>query len=155
MKLRFPLYIQIALLVALNIAFLLVLRLLILQGPVNLGWDSLFYTPICDRLQGLSFGMHHQLKNLPKESWGASLAESGKYYGVNLYIFDNKGNIIQKHEGTFNNLVWSPDSKFLTFGYFEQESKKLITLILDIENWQLHPLDIPENSKVINWVEIQ
>ena len=94
MKLRFPLYIQIALLVALNIAFLLVLRLLILQGPVNLGWDSLFYTPICDRLQGLSFGMHHQLKNLPKESWGAPLAESGKYYGVNLYIFDNKGNQI-------------------------------------------------------------
>lgn len=72
-----------------------------------------------------------------------------------LRIFDNKGNIIQKYEGTFNNLVWSPDSNFLTFGYFEQESKKLITLILDIENWQLHPLDIPENSKVINWVEIQ
>lgn len=94
MKLRFPLYIQIALLVALNISFLLVLRLLILQGPVNLGWDSLFYTPVCDRLQGLSFGMHHQLKNLPKESWSSSLAESGKYYGVNLYIFDDKGSQI-------------------------------------------------------------
>lgn len=94
MKLRFPLYIQIAFLVALNIAFLLLLRLFVLQGPVNLGWDSLFYTPVCDRLQGLSFGMHHQLKNLPRESWDASLAESGKYYGVNLYIFDSKGSQI-------------------------------------------------------------
>lgn len=91
MKLRLPLYIQIAFLVALNIAFLLLLRLFVLHGPVNLGWDSLFYTPVCDRLQGLSFGMHHQLKISPRESWDASLTESGKYYGVNLYIFDSKG----------------------------------------------------------------
>lgn len=94
MKVIFPLYIQIAFLVALNIAFLLLLRLFVLLGPANSGWDSLFYSPVCDRLQGISFGMHHQLKILPRASWDTSLAESGKYYGVNLYIFDSKGSQI-------------------------------------------------------------
>lgn len=72
-----------------------------------------------------------------------------------LRIFDNKGIVIQKYEGSFSNLIWSPDGNFLTFGYFEQESRKLITLILDIENWQLYPLDTPENSKILKWAEIQ
>lgn len=72
-----------------------------------------------------------------------------------LRIFDKKGNIIQKYEGSFSNLIWSPDSKFLSFGYFEKESRNLITLILDVETWQLHPLDIPLNSEIIKWVEIQ
>lgn len=72
-----------------------------------------------------------------------------------LRVFDNKGNVIQKYEGSFNNLVWSPNSKFLTFGYFELESQNLITLILNVENWQLNALDIPANSKVIKWVATQ
>lgn len=72
-----------------------------------------------------------------------------------LRIFDNKGNTIQKYEGSFNNLVWSPDSKFLTFGYFEQGNRNLITLILNIESWQLNALDIPANSKIIKWVASQ
>jgi len=69
-----------------------------------------------------------------------------------LRVIDNQGNVVQKHEGSFNNLVWSPDSKFLTFGYFEQKSRNLITLILNVENWQLNALDIPANSKVVKWV---
>lgn len=72
-----------------------------------------------------------------------------------LRIFDNKGIVKQKYEGSFSNLIWSPDGNFLTFGYFEQESRKLITLILDIENWQLHLLDIPENAKILKWAQIQ
>lgn len=54
-------------------------------------------------------------------------------------------------------ITWfgNPDSKFLTFGYFELESRSLITLILNVENWQLNALDIPGNSKVVKWVASQ
>lgn len=72
-----------------------------------------------------------------------------------LRIFDNKGNTLQKYEGPFNNLIWSPDSKLLTFGYFEKERRELITLILNIENWQLNQLDIPTDSKIIKWAASQ
>ena len=93
----------------------------------------------------------------PDENYIAIISDEFLENGGSLIlrIFDSKGTVRQKYEGSFSNLIWSPDGKFLTFGYFEQESRKQITLILNIENWQLNLLDIPENSKILKWVEIQ
>jgi hypothetical protein len=79
------------------------------------------------------------------------LPEHGAYV---LQIFDDNGNLVQRYEGVdFRSLTWSPDSDALLFGYYEKASGKLVALIANVQDWQLHPLDIPANARVIRWAE--
>jgi Tol biopolymer transport system component len=69
-----------------------------------------------------------------------------------LQVFDKNDNIIQRYAGVdFRSLLWSPDSSYLVFNYFIQSRERWITLMANISDWQLHPLDIPENATVIKW----
>lgn len=88
MKFTFPLSAQIALILALNIATVILIRFFILSGPTNPGIDSLFYSPITERLQFISFQIHHRMREVPEENREDLLNEYGHYYNVNLNIFD-------------------------------------------------------------------
>lgn len=73
-----------------------------------------------------------------------------------LQIFDEHGNLVQRYEGVdFRGLTWSPASDALVFGYYEKASNRLVALIADVHDWQLHPLDIPANARVIQWTELK
>jgi len=78
--------------------------------------------------------------------WGESSCEN------TLQVFDKDSNVIQRHEGVdFRTLIWSPDSSYLAFEYFIQSNKHWITLAASVNDWQLHPLDIPVSATLINW----
>jgi Tol biopolymer transport system component len=76
--------------------------------------------------------------------WGESSCENI------LQVFDKDSNIIQRYEEA-RNLIWSPDSRYLAFEYFVHSTNQWITLVASVNDWQLHPLDIPANATLIKW----
>jgi dipeptidyl aminopeptidase/acylaminoacyl peptidase len=94
----------------------------------------------------VSWSQDEQFLAIISDEWGESSCE------YTLQVFDKDSNIIQRYEGVdFRSLLWSPDSIYLAFRYFIQSNKRWITLVANINDWQLHPLDIPENTMVIKW----
>lgn len=94
----------------------------------------------------VSWSQDERFLAIISDEWGASSCE------YTLQVFDRDGNMIQRYEGVDSrSLLWSPDNNYLVFRYFIQSNKRWITLMASINDWQLHPLDIPENSMVIKW----
>ena len=94
----------------------------------------------------VSWSQDERFVAIISDEWGENSCE------YTLQVFDENSNIIQRYEGVdFTSLLWSPDGSYLVFKYFIQPNNRWITLMANISDWQLHPLDIPENATVIKW----
>lgn len=89
MKFRFPLYAQIITMFVINIALLAGVRLLLAGNHFNIGWESVIYAPVGERIRTIGFVIHQQMRALPRNQWNNVLNEFGNYYGVKLYVFDS------------------------------------------------------------------
>lgn len=91
MKMRFPLYAQIISVLVVNLVVLIVIRLLITNAHMSTGWNGLLYNSLGDRLQAMAFSVHRQTESLSPANWQPVLDDFGKFYGVRLSVFDERG----------------------------------------------------------------
>jgi two-component system sensor histidine kinase CpxA len=92
MRFRFPLYAQIICVFLINLALLVGLRYAVFSSQFQVGWDSILYSPISERVQGIAFDVFKQFQTRPESQWTNVLNEYGDFYGVKLYLFDALGN---------------------------------------------------------------
>jgi two-component system sensor histidine kinase CpxA len=91
MKFRFPLYAQIICVFVLNLALLVGLRYAFISNQFHTGWEYLLYSPVSDKVQGVSFDIFKQFQLRPESEWNAVLQEYGDFYDVKFYLFDAEG----------------------------------------------------------------
>lgn len=92
MKFKFPLYAQIICVFVLNIAVLAFVQCTIFNNQFNLGWESLMFRTVGERVQTVAFLMFRQFETLPQDKWNDVLKEYGDFYNVKFFVFDNQGN---------------------------------------------------------------
>ncbi|MBX9694303.1 MAG: HAMP domain-containing histidine kinase, partial [Cyanobacteria bacterium] len=91
MKIRLSLYAQIVLVFLLNVGLLLAVRFLFVSNRMNVGWETLLYSPAAEQVQGISFAVHRQMRMSQRTTWNSILDEFGRFYGVDFYLFDMHG----------------------------------------------------------------
>jgi len=91
MKFRFPLYAQIICVFLSNLALLIGLRYAVFSSHFHVGWDSILYSPISEKVQGIAFDVFKQYQTRPESEWTSVLNEYGDFYRVKLYVFDSQG----------------------------------------------------------------
>lgn len=57
----------------------------------HMGWKTILYAPITERLRVIGFVIHQQMRILPSNQWNNVLNEFGNYYGIKLFVFDSHG----------------------------------------------------------------
>ncbi len=91
MKFKFPLYSQIMCVFVLNIAVLALVHFTVFNNQFNLGWESLVFRTVGERVQTVAFLMFRQLESLPQDKWNDVFKEYGEFYHVKFYLFDEQG----------------------------------------------------------------
>lgn len=91
MKFRFPLYAQIICVFLINLALLIGLRYAVFSSKFHVGWESILYSPISEKVQGIAFDVFKQYQTRPESQWTNVLNEYGDFYRVKLYVFDSQG----------------------------------------------------------------
>lgn len=91
MKFKFPLYSQIICVFVLNIAVLAIVHFTLFNNQFNLGWESLVFRTVAERVQIVAFLIFRQLESLPQDKWNDVFKEYGEFYNVKFYLFDDQG----------------------------------------------------------------
>lgn len=89
MRFSFPLYTQIISMFVVNIVLLGLIGSMLAGN--HLGWETILYAPIRERLRVIGFVIHQQMRALPSNQWNNVLSEFGNYYGIKLYVFNSRG----------------------------------------------------------------
>ncbi len=150
MKMRFPLLLQIVAVFLANLALLFVINLFFFSAQFHLGWESLLYGPIGEKVQSIAFQAGRQFQVLPVSQWKHILEEYEHIYGVKFYLFDRQGKQLAGDEikvppEVERHIKWRPKFKLpptaLPFSETDAENKQDAQSLIS---------DKPENKSEIN-----
>ncbi|HEY9713646.1 MAG TPA: hypothetical protein V6C72_09255, partial [Chroococcales cyanobacterium] len=91
MKIKFPLYAQMASLLVLHFALLVLLIAVFFNTPFGPGWNAIFQSPLGDKVETIAWTIQKQTESHPQSEWNEILEQFGQIYGAKFYVFDCLG----------------------------------------------------------------